>query len=188
MAALSAVDREDILMETWQGEAGSARLSQLLYRILNPDLPAQQNATLTFVVPEGVSPIEFRNSDPDAPLFNFTSPRGNPLGSVAYSETKGLITKNAEGKETTGLGNIAGAPGAGQGGNTFPATVLSGSGQNYQVTVYRNGRSQPGEAVAATHPGITASNEAVPAGTICSVIQIGSTYELAVQVWLEESA
>ena len=71
----------------------------------------------------------------------------------------------------------------------FMGTVVSGSGDTYQVTIYPNGRSQPGQTVTATVPQI-ATGETVPAGTAVLVIQTGfnalsgTTYEFQPCVWL----
>lgn len=65
-----------------------------------------------------------------------------------------------------------------------PAVVLSGSGQTYSVTIYENGRDNPGRTVSAEVIQTLATDETVPVGTECLAVKSGTKYYLNMPVWL----
>lgn len=190
----SVKQRMRLLQESWLGSKGTQRLAQLLSTILDPDISFETNAPL-IMNPQsdgngGVQPpMVVNNWTAGNTLVNINDTNGQNYGSIVLDDN-GLTFYQPNGPNGSlqpvfGGSGSSGGSSSGSSGNVFPATIASGTGSTYTVSVYRDGRSGIASTETATHPQID-DDETIPAGTKCQVVQTGSTYEImGVATWLE---
>jgi hypothetical protein len=174
-----------LLRDSWDS---TQMLAQELYAMITTKKPLEGPALITTVKRDFSAPLQLQPQGDDAFKVTPLTIGGITIvfGSdgVAYTETP-----DATGSQGPNGGTIrtpvklpAAALGEANAGN--PGRIVSGSGTNYQVALYKNGLSAAlTDTVAATAPMITVEGEEIPAGSIVLVVKAGAFYHIMEPVW-----
>lgn len=137
-------------------------LAQELWAMFGPEVPLEHRGPIT-LVNDGENPaITFRNFGDSDAVFQVTRVENNLAGNTTTTNT--TITSVS-------------------GGGGIPGEIISGSGNTYQVDIYRNGLSGSATRVSVRQLQI-GSGETIPAGTWTMVSQLADGYYMQVNVWL----
>ena len=158
--------RQRLLREYWTAPG----LAEEIFAMMSPDVPNNTAAPVQINLPTGstVQPIQIGNYDPGAPVINFTGPGGEELGTWAPSLTPNNEIISGSGSGGGGGGGGVSPPSPSNQGKTYPGFVTEGSGNTYQVNIYKNGYpSGPTTNVTVTQLYISGDN--IDAGTAVMV-------------------
>ena len=167
--------RQRLLRENWTASA----LAEEIFAMMSPDTPMTTDNSVKVDLPteSKVAPYQVGNYTLGDPVFSFTGKGGEDLGTWAPS----IDPIN----EIVQTGSGAGGGGGGvftpsNQGKSYPGFVTGGSGDTYQVDIYKSGYPS-GAATNVTVKQLQISNDTIPPGTAAIVVQ-GPNNEYYMQV------
>jgi hypothetical protein len=194
-----------LLREYWPN---AKMLAQELYAMFLDTTDLTHAGTLTMTPKPGVSPftVQYPDAQSSGPVFNYTYGDGTEGGGFSVGDTGGVVIQGSSVEmrytdpetgqqqsyrfpESADRANPSNSRKQQQrsGGGGFPAQVVSGSANDYQVAIYPNGTAKASSQVAARQLYIHPS-ESLAAGDWVTVISVddgdGNTlYYMQEPVW-----
>lgn len=172
--------RQRLLREYWTAPG----LAEEIFAMMSPDVPNNTQAPIAVNLPTEatVAPFQVGNYTLGDPVIHFTGKSGQDLGSWAPS-TDQFIEKVTSGSGGGGGGGGGSSSSTSQ-GKTYPGFVTGGSGDTYQVDIYKAGYPS-GPATNVTVKQLLIISDTIPAGTPAMVTQgPGNEYYMNVPVWV----